>query len=132
MAKIEKIFNPKTGKWYYPRPNSRGPKPHMRGPRPQVWITGPDPVLHKYYRAWLQQRNQAQFRKEGWDFTFEDWLAAWGDNIVHRGRGRDCMSMIRPDPMHPWSKSNYEIADRMEHSRIQGRVTQIKRKLKRG
>lgn len=99
-----------------------------QGPRPHVWVTGPDPVRHKRYIAFLRQKAQANFRGEGWQFTFEEWLAVWGDQIELRGRERGSMTMVRIDYEYPWSKDNARIVDRMEHARVQQAVTVAKRK----
>jgi len=102
--------------------------PGKPGPRPNAWITGPDPVRHKRYIAFLRQKAQANFRDEGWNFTFDEWLAVWGENIVYRGRQRGTMTMVRVDYKQPWSKTNSRIVDRREHSRVQQAVTVAKRK----
>jgi len=86
------------------------------GPRPTVWKSGPDPAKHQYYRSWCQQRNQANFRKEGWDFTFEDWLTAWGDLIHQKGQGQNQYCMKRKDRSQPWTKDNVKIVIRAEQS----------------
>jgi hypothetical protein len=98
----------------------KGPRPHARGPRPHLWKTGPDPVLHKKYRVWLQQRNQALFRDEGWNFAFDDWLAMWQPWWHLRGREIGCMCMTRKNIRRPWSPANAEIITRQEHARRQG------------
>jgi hypothetical protein len=90
-----------------------------RGLRPNAWVSGPDPERHKRYQQWLQQKNQAQFRKEGWDFAFDDWLDLWGTNIQYRGRKKGSMTMVRIDYDQPWSKLNARIVDRLEHAQVQ-------------
>ena len=95
----------------------RGPRPHACGPRPHVWVTGPDPEEHKRYRAFIQQKNQAQFREEGWDIPFEAWLEMWGDLWPLRGRTRDSYCMTRYDPFGPWDRENTMVIERREHSR---------------
>jgi len=52
------------------------PRPHTRGPRPRVWKSGPDPTRHQQFRVWGQQKNQAQWREEGWDIAFDTRQAA--------------------------------------------------------
>jgi len=96
-----------------PRPNSRHPRPHL-------WKTGPDPVLrHKYY-VWLQQRNQALWRDEGWHLPFETWLDIWGTAWPLRGRTRGSMCMSRQDWSAPWTADNVIIVTRETHARAQG------------
>lgn len=102
-----------------------------QGLRPHVWVSGPDPERHKRYLQWLQQKNQAQFRNEGWDFPFDDWLELWGDLIHYRGRKQGSMTMVRIDYTKPWHRDNARIVDRMEHSRVQREVIALKRTLAR-
>jgi hypothetical protein len=63
----------------------------------------------------VQQRNQAQWRGEGWDFAFEDWLVLWGDLWQHRGRGADQYCMTREDKEKPWTKDNCLVITREQH-----------------
>ena len=98
-----------------------------QGPRPHVWVSGPDPFRHKQHIAFLRQKAQANFRDEGWQFTFEQWLAVWGDLIEYRGRQKGSMTMVRIDYEKPWSPENARIVDRKEHSRVQLEVTRLKR-----
>lgn len=87
--------------------------------RPHLWMSGPDPVMHDYYKKFVQQRNQAKYRDEGWLLSFEQWMTKWGDNITNRGRAKTSMTMIRPDITQPWSMSNSEIVTRAEHGKHQ-------------
>ncbi len=92
----------------------------MGGPKkgtvfPDRWITGPDPIRHKQYRVWLQQRNQANFREEGWTLEFDDWLEIWGELWFQRGRNKDDYCMTRDDCEKPWSKENAIVVTRKEH-----------------
>jgi hypothetical protein len=85
--------------------------------RPHVWITGPDPLLHTQYLAWLQQRNQAQWRKEGWHIPFNEWLEMWKLQWHNRGRRPENVCMVRTDYDLPWTRDNVEIIPRTEHSK---------------
>lgn len=108
------------GEW-----DPRAPRPQSRGPRPQAWITGPDPELHRRYRIWIQQKNQAQWREEGWDISFERWQALWDESgqWLNRGRARGDYCMTRIDRELPWTESNVQIITREEHARIQGALS---------
>lgn len=118
------------------------PRPHTRGPRPGAWITGPDPEEHKRYRTFIQQRNQAQYREEGWDISFEAWKQLWAESGQWdlRGRERGHYCMTRRDWSRPWTVSNAQIITRQEHARLQGdavaqgwrSVAQKKRRTKLG
>ena len=84
-------------------------------PRPHTWKIGPDPVRHARYFIWLQQRNQARFRKETWDLTFDQWLEVWGEMILQRGRKKNDYCMTRWDPEGPWDSKNAYIIKRGHH-----------------
>ncbi|CAB4137185.1 hypothetical protein UFOVP327_6 [uncultured Caudovirales phage] len=100
--------------------NPRAPRPQSRGQRPQIWKTGPDPVLHKKYLTWLQQRNQAQWRDEGWSIGFEDWCALWAERWESRGRQRGDYCMTRIDWSLPWTLDNVHVITREAHAKAQG------------
>jgi len=103
----------------------RAPRPNARGPRPQSWVTGPDPVEHKKYRIWIQQRNQAQWREEGWTISFEEWKQLWDESGQwhNRGRERSCYCMTRIDRELPWTPDNVQIITREQHAKIQGHLS---------
>lgn len=101
------------------------PKPHTRAwgqQRPHLWVTGPDPVLHKKYLVWLQQKNQAQFRGEGWHLDFAVWCEIWGDGWDLRGRERGHLCMTRRDWAAPWTPDNVIIVTREAHAKTQGQA----------
>ena len=83
--------------------------------RPHVWVSGPDPLRHKQYRVWLQQRNQANFRGETWELTFESWLDKWQEHWPLRGRQKGEYCMTRYDIEGPWDDVNAVIMSREEH-----------------
>jgi hypothetical protein len=95
--------------------------------RPGAWKTGPDPELHRRYLQWLQQKNQAQFRKELWDLPFETWMEIWGDRIELRGRQCGQLSMIRKNYREAWHRDNVILVTREEQSAIQVMVTKDKK-----
>lgn len=100
----------------------RAPRPHMRGVRPQTWVTGPDPEEHKRYRVFIQQKNQAQWRQEGWTIDFESWKQLWAESgqWENRGREKGCYCMTRRDWSTPWTLNNVQIVTREEHAKMQG------------
>jgi len=105
--------------------STRGiPRPHTRGPRPQAWVSGPDPEEHRRYRTYIQQKNQAQWREEGWSITFEAWKRLWHDSgqWANRGRERSCYCMTRRDWSLPWTLDNVVIVTREAHARMQGQA----------
>lgn len=87
------------------------------GPRPNTWCTGTDPQRHEQYYAFLKQRAQARFRKEGWDLEFDDFAEIWGQDWCHRGRASEDLCMTRDDYDLPWHKHNVAIVPRHEHVR---------------
>ena len=88
-----------------------------RGPRPHVWICGPDEYKHQMYTPWMMARAQANFRKEGWSMTFDEYYDLWEKEWPNRGRGGDDMCMTRLDPSEPWTRDNCHIMIRKEHIR---------------
>lgn len=86
-----------------------------RGPRPDLWKSGPDPVEHRKYLNWLQQRAQANHRQETWLLDFETWKAIWGEAWHNKGRGSDNFCMTRQDPQGAWEENNVEIITRRDH-----------------
>ena len=95
-------------------------RPVIRGPRPHVWKSGPDPIEHRKYLNWLQQRAQARFRGEEWHLDFETWKEIWGGDWHNKGRGSDNYCMTRQDDQGAWAKDNVEIVTRREHVIRQG------------
>lgn len=100
------------------------PRPHTRGPRPGAWVSGPDPEEHKRYRVYIQQKNQAQWRQEGWMITFEAWKDLWAASgeWFNRGREKGCYCMTRRDWSIPWTVDNAIIITREEHAKMQGQA----------
>lgn len=98
------------------------PRPHTRKPRPHLWRAGPDPVRHKKYLTWLQQRNQALYRDEGWDIDFEPWCELWAEHWDLRGRTRGSYCMTRRDWSLPWTVDNVHVITRSEHAAAQGQA----------
>jgi hypothetical protein len=98
------------------------PRPNARGPRPGVWKTGTDPQRHEQFRVWGQQKNQAQWRDEGWDLSFDAWCDLWEQSgqWLNRGRERGCYCMSRLDWSLPWTRNNVAIITREAHARMQG------------
>lgn len=99
----------------------KGPRPHTRGERPESWLSGPDRTRHVQHTAWRQQKNQAQWRGETWDLSFEDWVELWGDLWPHRGRLVTDYCMTRRDWELPWTRTNAHVITRSEHAQMHGR-----------
>jgi len=86
---------------------SNNPMGRPRGrTSPETWKSGPDPEIHSYYPKFVQHRNQAKFRKEEYNLTFEEWMHVWGRNIINRGRSKGTMFMTRIDDTDSWNIYN--------------------------
>jgi hypothetical protein len=86
-----------------------------RGQRPNAWRSGPDPLDHAQYRTWIQARNQANFRGEGWTVTFTEFQELWREHWAHKGRGSNDYCMTRSDVEGAWELGNVEVIPRHEH-----------------
>jgi hypothetical protein len=59
--------------------------------------------------VFTQQRNQAQWRKEIWELSYDQWFELWGDQVNNRGRGVGKSMMFRLDKRLPWCATNCVI-----------------------
>lgn len=89
------------------------------GPRPHTWITGPDPIRHEKYTAWLRCKAQAAYRGEPWEITFQEYERIWRDHWHLRSRTSSGIQMMRKDYDKPWSRHNVVLVDRPEFHRRQ-------------
>ena len=87
--------------------------------RPYMWVSGPDPLTHRQYRAWVQQRNQASWREETWTVTFEQYQQLWTDLWAQRGRLKTSYMMTRINSDLPWTVSNCCVITRQQHGQRQ-------------
>lgn len=85
------------------------------GQKSHLWVTGPDPIIHGYFRVFLQHRNQANFRNEDYELSFEQWLSIWGDKIEQRGRKTGQYQMIRIDKDSAWTIDNIMIKEKVKY-----------------
>jgi hypothetical protein len=95
-------------------------KANGKKPRdPNTWISGPDEKLHDQYYCFMQQRNQARWRKEGWgdDLDFWTWKTVWDNSGEYERRGRkpEDYCMTRIDRTLPWTPDNIHIVRRIDH-----------------
>lgn len=99
---------------------------------PQRWVTGPCPKTHDMYRTFIQQRNQANYRKEPWNFEFDDWKLKWWDNWDLKGRKKGQLCMSRIDATQEWHKCNVQILTREDtnnHIMITKRALKLEKAL---
>ena len=92
------------------------------GPRPHIWKSGPDLQRHEQYTAFLRQRAQANFRKEQWQLTFEQFVTLWQDLWTQRGRTSTDLCMSRWNYDLPWNVENCKIMSRGEHVRVSSEI----------
>ena len=97
-----------------PSPVKGIPKPSLRVLHPDRWISGPDPKIHAMYTPWQRCSAQANYRGEGWEMSFTEFVQLWGDDWHLRGRDGPDLCMTRTDVEKPWSKENCEIVTRQE------------------
>jgi len=70
-------------------------------------------MKHKYHT----QKAGAKARNIEWHFTYETWLAWWGDDIVNRGNKSGQLVMARKDDAGPYHPDNVEkITANQNHS----------------
>lgn len=98
----------------------KGKKRGNYPPRPHTWLSGPDELRHSMYVPWLKAKAQANFRKEHWELTFDEWADLWKNDWDNRGRSGDNVCMTRVDPDGAWSKDNTILMSRKEHLILQG------------
>lgn len=74
-----------------------------------------DRLEHAKHLAFLRQRAQANFRKEGWELTIEQFFSMWTDELwAERGRKPLNYCMVRRDIEKPWSRENCLIITRYQ------------------
>lgn len=96
------------------------------GIRPHCWkVQGEIP--HAQHLAWLQMRAQANYRKEIFLLTFEDFQMLWAGFWNRKGRGTDDYCLTREDPNGAWERSNVLCMPRVEHLRRQKLYKQDKK-----
>jgi hypothetical protein len=73
-----------------------------------------DQDRHEQHIAFLRARAQANFRKESWQLTIEDYFRLWSEDWYERGRARDSKVLARIDFEQGWTLDNVEITTRYE------------------
>ena len=97
------------------------------GPKPHLWVSGPDPLAHAQYRSFSQQRNQARWRGEPWNLTFQQYQTVWGDQWHRKGRDSDQLCMTRINELGEWGIHNVMLMTRADHNRRESRLRQQRR-----
>ena len=65
------------------------------------------PLERQYYN---QRYSAIKFRNIEWQFTFEEWVAWWGDDIVNHGPGKNQLVMARHNDIGPYHPNNVRKA----------------------
>ena len=78
-----------------------------------------------YFEKFYNQRRNALQRGIEWQFTFEEWLDWWGDEIEKRGRRKGQLVMARFNDEGPYHPSNVRKAMCSENcsEAVKGRVS---------
>lgn len=86
---------------------------------PDNWCTGPDYLRHEMYYAWQKHKSQANYRKEPYDLTFEDWEKIWSNptDFLNRGRKPEDLTLTRLDLDGAWTLDNCIVITRLEQLR---------------
>lgn len=74
-------------------------------------------LMEKYHNA----RKSAKERNIEWQFTFDTWLAWWGEDIVNRGRNKGQLCMARYKDQGPYHPNNVRKATSTENT-IEGHL----------
>ena len=59
-----------------------------------------------YKQKYNCQKNMAKKRNIDFQFTYEEWLAWWGDDIVNRGKSKGQLVMARIGDQGPYHPDN--------------------------
>ena len=70
------------------------------------------PIERQYYNQRYAAINR---RNIEWHFTYESWLAWWGDDIVNHGPGKDQLVMARHGDIGPYHPDNVRKATNSEN-----------------
>jgi hypothetical protein len=86
--------------------------------RPHTWKVQGE-VPHKQYTAWVKSRAQANYRKEIWLLSFEEYQRLWAPYWEFRGRGTDDYVMTRDDHLGAWALGNVMVTRRYDYLKRQ-------------
>jgi hypothetical protein len=84
------------------------------GPRPHCWKVQGE-VPHQQHLAWLQMRAQANYRREVFELSLEDFQELWQGRWELKGRGADDYCLTRIDAGLPWNRDNVQCVPRADH-----------------
>jgi hypothetical protein len=70
----------------------------------------------------MRAKAQANYRKEKWNLTFEEFYDLWKYDWANRGRGADNMCMTRHNPYGAWEAGNIVLMTRHDHLTVKGQL----------
>lgn len=86
--------------------------------RRERWKTGPDPITHDKYYAYMKHKAQAKYRGEDYSLTWEQWDQLWPTELfVRRGRKSHDLVLMQTDTDLGWHQTNVSVVERIEHLR---------------
>ena len=70
---------------------------------------------------WARHKSQAKYRGEAYELTLEEYSMLWSTQGIREreqktGRRSDSVSMVRINPLMPWSVSNVTFMTRGEYT----------------
>lgn len=81
-----------------------------------------DPELYSKYIDFLRAKAQANFRKEKWLLTEEEYFKIWNPSrYCRKGRAIEDLCMTRIDFFGPWCKGNVAVLTRALHFKIKSK-----------
>lgn len=95
---------------------------HLGRPvNPDTWISGPDPLAHDKYYAWLKHRSQARYRGEQYELSWDDWNSLWSnEDFAKRGRKNTDLCLARINQTESWNYANCHVVTRKDHLKRNG------------
>lgn len=113
------VVNNDTTKFKYAPKEGLSKQGKPRKIFPDNWCTGPDMLTHEMYYAWLKHRSQANYRKEAYQLSWEDWLDLWANPVDFQNRGRkpEDLTLTRIDDDGAWARDNVVVMTRLEQLR---------------
>ena len=73
--------------------------------------------LTQWRNKWRVQKSGATRRGIEWHFSFEEWMAWWGDDILRRGNKSNDLVMARSGDVGPYHPTNVRKATVAENTK---------------
>lgn len=87
---------------------------------PNKWVTGPDPLRHEKYYAYLKHKSQATYRNEEYKLSWPEWEEIWSndEDWWNRGRGSHDICLAKLDRAKPWEWDNVKLMKRIDYLKM--------------